>query len=42
MINGVMYSECRIPSENDGAAFLLLVTRSGKCAPGPGFCVESK
>ncbi len=36
-----MNSEWRIPSENDGAEFLLTLTFSGMCAPGPGFCVES-
>lgn len=41
-MSGVTYSECRMPRENDGAAFLLAMTFSGVWAPGPGFCVESK
>lgn len=42
IISGVIYSECLIPRENDGALCLLHVTFSGQWAPGPGFCVESK
>ena len=40
-IRGHMYSECLVPKEYFGAAFLLIVTFSGLCAPGPGFLVLS-
>merc|ERR1740137_243889 len=41
MSMGVMYSECLTPMENAGISRLLMITFSGRYAPGPGFCVLS-